>query len=175
MWRSVLQPASYYTGIVQQLQSMGVYGKELVVVEPLVLAALARQALGGTNVNLVTYAADTAPTVAVTAGSTLSFTVTVRNDGWAAVAADSQLCAGLVALGQAYTPSVCTVVGGQGIAEGGSWVGRIAGLAVTGVAVGQQAVVRFGLWTAGSGGGVAGASSFQRWGSADVSYVVQVL
>lgn len=168
VWRSVLQPASYYTGIVQQLKTMGVYNSEVVVVEPLVLAALARQALGGSNENLVTYSADTAPTTTVKSGTALSFTVTVRNDGWAAISADCKLCAGLApSAAAAFTPSVCTSVGNQGIAEGGSWVATISGLQVS-VPAGQSASLRFGMWT-------AEGNSFQQWGSADITYKVLVV
>ena len=52
-----------------------------IAVDPFTLGSLARVALGGTNNDRVSYVWDTLPTEA-SPGATLSFVVTVRNDGW---------------------------------------------------------------------------------------------
>jgi hypothetical protein len=85
MFRSVLTSPSYLSGVAGAAANatLGL----AVLVDAITQAYLMRAALpGGTNDDRVAYVNDTLPQSAA-AGSVLSFDVTVRNDGWNALAA----------------------------------------------------------------------------------------
>jgi hypothetical protein len=85
MFRAVLVSPSDIAGIVQQVQSLS---PSVILLGPLQLAYLARVAFGGTNDDRVAYVADTIPPALPSPPpATLSFSATLRNDGWNAWAA----------------------------------------------------------------------------------------
>lgn len=79
MFRSVLTSPAYLAGVRAAVDAAS--AGACIAVDPFTLGSLARVALGGSNNDRVSYVWDTLPTEA-SPGATLSFTVTLRNDGW---------------------------------------------------------------------------------------------
>ena len=114
VWRSVLQYPSYYAQVSQLLASKG--GGTVAVVDPHVLSALARAHLSGDNSHQVAYEPEHVQPLAPRAGSSVSLTMTVRNDGWAPLLANYSMCAAFVA-GASGAGSGVSAGGGAGAGQ----------------------------------------------------------
>lgn len=78
VYRGILQTPSWYKQVVDIVQSK----RDIVVVDPVELAYLARYHMQGNNDNRVAYINDTLPASLLHTGESFQLAVTTRNDGW---------------------------------------------------------------------------------------------